>query len=331
MPAVAIARVCKRRVRQQAEEIGRQRRRQEAGQEAAHHAQAAGRQQRLGLELGDDQHRPQHHQREQQSAQAPAGERVAQAAPAAAHRRPGGAHRQAVGRRRAARAPSRSKPWGLGRQQAALGGVELVQHARLTSAAGASKTTTPARRPTMRSNHFSARSTACSDATSVAPVASALRDQLADRQVGQRRVERRHRLVGQQQLGRLVEHARHAHALQLAAGEPVAAVEQPVGQVQPGQHGLRAGDVGRHQQRGQGAPARPGAQPARQHRGDDAQPRRNRRRLVDQPDARAQRLQRPRAQLPGPRRPAARRGLRWRAARWRRCAAGWSCPRPRGR
>ena len=138
----------------------------------------------------------------------------------------------------------------------------------------------------MRGNHLSARSTACSEATSVARARLARGDERADGLVGERRIERRYRLVGEDQLGPLVQHAGDADALQLAAREPVAAVEEAVVEVEAGERrraprrvaaatssDASARQTGQH------------AEPAGEHGGDDAQARRDRRRLVDDADA----------------------------------------------
>jgi hypothetical protein len=124
-------------------------------------------------------------------------------------------------------------------------------------------------------------------------------DDLADRGIGQGGIERRYRLVGQDQFRLLVEHAGDADALQLAAGKSVATVEQAVGQVEARQHLLRPGNVGRVEQRGQPLPGRPAAQAPGKDGGDHPQARRNRRRLVDGTDARAQPAQLGRGKLPG--------------------------------
>ena len=124
-------------------------------------------------------------------------------------------------------------------------------------------------------------------------------DDLADGGIGQGGIERRYRLVGQDQFRLLVEHAGDADALQLAAGKPVATVEQAVGQVEARQHLLRPGDVRRIKQRGQPFPGRPGAEPPGQDGGDHPQARRNRRRLVNGADARPQASQLGGGKLPG--------------------------------
>ncbi|KAF5290196.1 hypothetical protein FQR65_LT20676 [Abscondita terminalis] len=96
---------------------------------------------------------------------------------------------------------------------------------------------------------------------------AALLHQPIARGQGQRRVQRGHGFVGQDELGLLVEHAGNAHALQLPARELVAAREQLVGQVHAAQRLARAGRVLRVQERGQGLPGRPAAQGAGQHSG----------------------------------------------------------------
>ena len=97
----------------------------------------------------------------------------------------------------------------------------------------------------------------------------------------------------------LVEHPGNADALQLAAGEAVAALEQAVGEVEPGQRRPGAGDVDRVEQRKQPLGRRPASEAAGEDGGDDAQARRNRRRLMDGADARAQAAQVAGRQLPG--------------------------------
>ena len=126
----------------------------------------------------------------------------------------------------------------------------------------------------------------------------ALRHQRAHGHVGQRRIEGRHRLVGQQQRRPLVQRARDADALQLAARESVAALEQTVFQRQPCQRFMCPGDVRRPEQRGERSRRRPFAESPRQHGRHHAQPWRNRRRLVHGADARAQLAQGRRLQLP---------------------------------
>ncbi len=102
--------------------------------------------------------------------------------------------------------------------------------------------TSPARRACRRcaGTTSSARSTACSEATSVrAGRPRSARPARRTRGVGQRRVERRHRLVGQQQGGAAGTAPAPCHALQLATREAIAAVEQPVGQRQARQRLVR--------------------------------------------------------------------------------------------
>ena len=185
--------------------------------------------------------------------------------------------------------------------------------------------------PIVRGNHFSARSTACSEATSVAPRRLARLDEGADALVGERRIERRDRLVGEDQVGPLVEHAGDADALQLAAREAVAAVEDAVAEVEPRERRARACGIARHEQRGERLPGRPRAEPAGEHGGDDAQPRRDRRALVDDADARAQAAQRAGAERPRDRRRRSRRGPRSAAATCRARAPASSCRRPTAR
>ena len=127
----------------------------------------------------------------------------------------------------------------------------------------------------------------------------ALGDEGADAEVGEGRIERRHRLVGEDERRPLVEHAGDADALQLAARESIAAIEDPIAEVEPVERVARAGGVARDQQRGERLPRRPGAQAAGENGGDDAQARRDRRALVDDADPRAQPPQRAGAEAPG--------------------------------
>src|SRR5450755_1054749 len=113
-------------------------------------------------------------------------------------------------------------------------------------------------------------------------------DERTDTHVGQRRVERRHRLVGEDDVGTLVEHAGDADALQLASREAVATIEDAIAEVEAGQRLASASGVARHEQRGERLPGRPRAEAPGEDGGDNAQPRRDRRSLVDDADARAQ-------------------------------------------
>ena len=132
--------------------------------------------------------------------------------------------------------------------------------------------------------------------------------------------------------GALVQHAGDADALQLAAGEAVAAVEHAVAEVEPRERLARAGRVARQQQRGERLPGRPRAEPAGEHGGDDAQPRRNRRRLVHHADARAQGAAARRAPSCHGSAPSTSTVPAGRlAAPCRGRAAASSCPRPTGR
>ncbi len=72
-----------------------------------------------------------------------------------------------------------------------------------------------------------------------------------------------------------------------------------VGEVEAGQRRPGAGDVGRVEQRKQPLGGRPASEAAGEDGGDDAQARRNRRRLMDGADARAQTAQVAGRQLPG--------------------------------
>src|ERR1019366_1196385 len=113
-------------------------------------------------------------------------------------------------------------------------------------------------------------------------------DQGADGFVGERRIEGRDRLVGEDEVGPLIQHAGDADALQLAAREAIATVEDAIGKIERRQRRARACDVAGYDERGQRLPRRPGAEPAGEHRRDDAQPWWNRRALMDDADAGAQ-------------------------------------------
>ena len=112
------------------------------------------------------------------------------------------------------------------RQGAALGRVEIAQRLLGDRSGGRSKTISPALRPTMRGNQRSARSTACRLATSVAPrvVASATSGPTRESaSVGSSAETGSSARIS---FGLLVEHAGDADALQLAAREPIAAIEE---------------------------------------------------------------------------------------------------------
>ncbi|MNY12309.1 hypothetical protein D3C86_1453810 [compost metagenome] len=116
---------------------------------------------------------------------------------------------------------------------------------------------------------------------------------------GQYRVHRRHRLIGQQHFGRLVQHPGNAHALQLAAGQLLALGEQLVTQVQLDQCRPRPRNIHRMQQAQQAFGKTPLAELSGQHRRDHPLPRWQWRRLVNQADARPQLLTSMGAKLPG--------------------------------
>ena len=95
--------------------------------------------------------------------------------------------------------------------------------------------------------------------------AAAVGDHLAEQVhhfLGPGRVEARHRLVGEDQLGLLHEHPGQRHPLLLAAGEPVGALEELVGDADPGQGGAGGVDLDGADQRAQGSPPAPCAEPA---------------------------------------------------------------------
>jgi hypothetical protein len=89
----------------------------------------------------------------------------------------------------------------------------------------------------------SASSTWCSVATSVTPRARASCTRRPAPGAA-RRVQRRQRLVDQPQRGRRQQRARQAHALALAAREPVDPLEELVGQVEAASASWRGRDVG---------------------------------------------------------------------------------------
>jgi hypothetical protein len=87
---------------------------------------------------------------------------------------------------------------------------------------------------------------------------------------GQHRVHGRHRLIGQQHLGRLIQHPGHADTLELASGQLLALCKQLVTEVQPGQCRPCAGNVHRVQQVQQAPAQTPLPQFAGEYRRDDA-------------------------------------------------------------
>jgi len=122
--------------------------------------------------------------------------------------------------------------------------------------------------------------------------------QLAHDVVRELRIERRDRLVSQDQVGPLIQNASDADALQLAAGEPVATIEQSLSKIEPHQRGARAGDVEGIGKRGERFPQRPGAETSGENGGYDALARRQRRRLVNRADTRPQSSKSGARQLP---------------------------------
>ena len=256
------------------------------------------------LELGEHEQRPEDDERDDergQRARAPPGRAAAPAAaPSPPSRRSlaaGPLQHDDVGRR--ARVVDRRR-----RPAAAARGLRS-RRARaasrvVTAAVGRSKTISPPFMPMMRGNHFSARSTACSEATSVAPRRLALpRPARRTRSVGERRVERRHRLVGEDQ--RRAAGTARGRCRRAAAGRPRAGRSDRRrarrGRAAPSAARAPAASP-RHEQRGERLPRRPGAEPAGEHGGDDAQARRDRRALVHDADARAQAPQRAGAEPP---------------------------------
>jgi hypothetical protein len=94
-----------------------------------------------------------------------------------------------------------------------------------------------------------------------APLQGELPEQ-RERAVGEDRVQRGRRLVGEHQLGPLHEQPGDGHPLPLTAGEPLGALEHPVGELHAVQRGQRLGHPLRPQQRPRRPPRRPLRQPA---------------------------------------------------------------------
>ena len=335
MPAVAIASVSSVAFAEQGEEVGRGRGRQEAGEEVRHHLQVAAVEELPRLELGEREQRPEDDDRDDERGRARARRRIAQrgrrrrarpratrslAARALQQRRRCPAARRRRARRRLAAAATRPSV-----------AYRSCSIALVTAAVGRSKTISPPFMPIRRGNHLSARSTACSDASRVAPRASlsatsapTLRSASAGSSAdtgSSARMKRRP----------LVEHAGDADALQLAAREAIAAVEDAVAEVEPVERGARAGGIAGDDERRDRLPRRPGAEAAGEDRGDDAQARRDRRALVDDADrARAAAAAR-RRRAATDRRRRRRGALRSAAATCRGRARASSCRRPTGR
>jgi hypothetical protein len=122
---------------------------------------------------------------------------------------------------------------------------------------------------------------------------------LADHVCGELWIQRRDGLVGKYEVGSLVERARDADALQLPAGETVAAIKQPVRKVHAGERRLGAGNVQRIDQRSERAPERPLPEPAGQYRRHETLSGWQWRRLMNRADSRTQPPQRRPRQTPG--------------------------------
>lgn len=105
---------------------------------------------------------------------------------------------------------------------------------------------------------------------------------------GEHGVQGRHRLIGQHQIRLLVEHARNAHALQLATRERIAARKQLVGQIHALQSGACTGDIHGVGQGGERFPGGPLPELAGEHGGHHALPAGQGRRLVHRTNACAQ-------------------------------------------
>ena len=203
MPAVAIASVSSVALHEQGEEVGRGRRRQEAGEEVRHHLQVAAVEELPGLELGEHEQRPEDDdgdEQRRQPARAPPGR-------AAARRRHG---RCVAGERRslAARPLERDDVAGasvverLDALRRAARGLRW-RRARaasrvVTAAVGRSKTTSPALHADRCAGTTSApgRPRAATRPAS-RRVASLCVDERADAWSASVGIERRHRLVGE--------------------------------------------------------------------------------------------------------------------------------------
>ena len=276
------------------------------------------------MELRQVQQRPQQHQRRDGPGQAPARQRIAQRRAASRRQRVHADASGSVARCASADRRLRGRPDVARVQRGEALGRDLGrrQVERDDAVAHAHDARKPAQRQVDGVQRRDERGAG----------RRAVVDQLAQHRVGGGGVERRHRLVGQQQARRLVQRARHGHALQLAARQLVAAVEHALAQAHARERVTRARDVaGQRATSAARAPRPHWPEPAGQHRGDHAQPRRDRRRLVHEADARAQRLQRAGAQRPriGAEQRDAAVGRA--AARPRPRAAASSCRRPTAR
>jgi hypothetical protein len=122
-----------------------------------------------------------------------------------------------------------------------------------------------------------------------------------ERQVGQRRVQGRRRFVGQHQVRPLDQQPGQGDPLPLATGEPVGALEHPVGQAHPLQRRPHVLQSGRADQRPRRPRRRPGAEAPGVHVVHHPQRPRELEVLVHRAGPRPQLPQRP---------PAQRRGVR---------------------
>ena len=187
----------------------------------------------------------------------------------------------------------------LGRQRAGFGSVQIAQHAVAHPCRRQIEYDLPCLQPD------DARKPAQGDVDDMqarhqrdAP-GGRLAVQLADGKIREGRIHGRYRLIGKQQIGSLIQHARHADPLQLPARKLIAALEQAVGQVEPRQLLARPGNVRGIEQRQRRLPPRPLAQTAGDDGRDGALARRDRRRLVHHADAAAQARESRTRELPG--------------------------------
>src|SRR5664280_144733 len=160
----------------------------------------------------------------------------------------------------------------LGRQGAAFVGKELVQHRRRDRCGRAVEDDFAALHADDAREPLQCEIDRVQRGDEGGAIRFAGSDESADRLVGEPRVERRDRFVGEDEVGPLVEHAGDADALQLTARKTIASIEDPVREVEGRQRLPHAGDVARHDQRSERLPRRPAADPAREHGGEDAQP-----------------------------------------------------------
>ena len=150
----------------------------------------------------------------------------------------------------------------MGRQNLPFAGVKLVQHGLAYRAGGQVESDTPGLDADNAGKTVERQIDRVQAGDQRRTTAGGINDQALQAVLCQNRIEGGNRLVGQDQDGLLLQNAGDADALQLAAGELVATLENFVGQVEPGQRFACAGNIERIKQRGQRFPDRPLAAPA---------------------------------------------------------------------